>query len=220
MKILKPIFWGLKQHVGPKSTSKETLFPCGHCYVNTLGPLVVTFIGPDAAILSIFMLDTGRHHLRVPRDILVEVECDEDVRWSVEWPRRWNPADSTRVEVPVTRPRSQQEEMKEYVSMLVARATGQDIKPGEVHDEDDFELDDEEFNLDAPESIYQLEYMIREMQEAVTKARDNSPTGKLISTVDEPEKPQEAKNRRGKVDAKPTQADPPPPLSSDDSADE
>lgn len=168
---------GIKEHVGP-SQGEEQPLPVGHSLVTTDGPLVVTFITPDGEPSRVFYLDIGQHNLLTPSQVHVVVDCDAAVRWSVRWPRRWNPSSPLRVAVPLVRPQTQEEELRRYVQQLVAQATGKDVAGAPLDNDDDFSEHDEEFGLDAPESIHQLQYMAREMelearrQEAMRLARE------------------------------------------------
>lgn len=167
-KVIQRLLVGLSEHTGPADSAKRDVFPRGHSTVTTEGHLTVTYVDEAGEASRVFILAPGTHRVFCPGRVHVLVDCLDDVKWSVTWPRRWCPSDPTRVEVPLIRPLSQQEEIKEYVAMLVEKAIK--AQPGkqqrvEVDDDMSFE-DDEEFSLDAPLSIHQLDFMIKELAQA------------------------------------------------------
>lgn len=160
----------IRNFVGTADSSKGEIFPVGRCKVVCDGMLAVAFITSDGVAMSMFVLTPGTHTVQTPDGVQVVVECDKRVRWSVTIPGRFNPSNPDRVSASLVRPRTQQEEMQDYLNEIVARALGgqqaQQLRSGQAefdHSQDDY-TEDSEDDYDTPLSVHQMTMIMDELQ--------------------------------------------------------
>lgn len=171
----KRLFAGYVEHKGPKTDIEAPLLPIGRSVIMTGGHLSIAFVSPDGIAQTMFVLDPGRHIVRCPEQVSVVVECDKSVKWSVRWPGRFNPADPTRVDASLVRPRTQKEEMQDFVNEMIARTvrgvTAQQLREGkaEIDVENDNYDEDMEDDYDSPLSAHQMELIMEEMNREIVR---------------------------------------------------
>lgn len=159
------------QFKGPAGIDEETL-PSGLSRVSCMGFIGIAFIDVESkAILNMFSLEPGKRHIiRRSNDVRVVVECEPDVVWFVEYSNRFNKSDPNRVEAALLRPRSQKEEIQDYLNEMAARALGSEYADGlrKGTHEIDMENDDYSEHLEddehAPLSVHQMKLIIGEME--------------------------------------------------------
>lgn len=189
LKLLDPLrtVFGVFQHIGLKDSKKHgPILPIGLSRVITEDYLSVGYIDADGNIRDMFVLEPGKHRVMCPSDVHVVIDCAVKARWSVRWPSRFNPADPTRVEASLVRPRSQREEMQDYVNerlaQVLAGENARKLRSGEA--EIDFSQDnydeDLEDDMDSPLSVYQLEGLVSHLE------RDLEHKRKAIKDLDTP----------------------------------
>lgn len=178
-------------YTGSRDSSQEEIFTVGRNIVSTNGVAVIHFVDPDAVIRSVLPLDVGRHVVLIPQDVLVRVECADDVEWSVSWPARFNPFDLTRVEVSLAKPLSEFDQMKQYLNELAARTLGGNVARALRSGDAEFEFEHDDYSEEheddayAPLSTHQLSIMIAAMQQDLAAAQAASSPAKPSSSVDE-----------------------------------
>lgn len=164
--------------VGPSDMDEETI-PAGLSRVSCTGFIGVAFISMESKeVISMFSLEPGKVHVvRRPDNVLVVVECDPAVHWSVVYSNRFNKSDPTRVETSLVRPRSQREEMQDYLNEVAARAAGEEharmLREGRAEfdmDNDDWSETHEDDHI-APLSVYQMEGILKVLQEDIAAQR-------------------------------------------------
>lgn len=202
--IFKGVFAEVIRHLGPKGdTDKDYIFPVGRFKLNTTDDLTVAYVNHEGGdIRDMFVLEGGRSHIVMrPLGVVVTVECDKKTSWSVRWPGRFNPADPTRVEAELVRPRSQKEEIQDYLNEVAARTLDAErarkIRSGEA----EFDFSNEDFSeeheddMDTPLSVHQLKDMIDIMQEDLkhelaldAKEKEAEEAFKLVKSPPDPQK--------------------------------
>lgn len=165
---------------GPTSID-ELSIPVGLSRVTCTGFIGVAFINVGSkCVSSMFSLEPGKVHVvKCPEDVLVMVECEPDVQWFVSYSNRFNQSDPTRVETSLVRPRSQREEMQDYLNEVAARAAGEEharmLREGRAEfdmDNDDWSETHEDDHI-APLSVYQMEGILKVLQEDIAAQRQH-----------------------------------------------
>lgn len=188
---------------GPTSMDQCSI-PVGLSRVTCNGFIGIAFINPESKeIVSMFSLEPGKRHVvKCPDGVLVVVECAPDVQWYVEYSNRFNKSDPTRVETTLVRPRTQQEEMQDYLNEVAARAAGAEharmLREGKAEfdmSNDDWSETHEDDQI-APLTVYQMEGILKILQEDIAAERQVQkdieeedpaiPLQNRSSSVDEP----------------------------------
>lgn len=174
-------FKDLKTHFysyqGPHDHTKDgtNALPSGLSRVTCSDFIAIAFLNRDEPreIINMFSLEPGKQHVvRTPDNVDVVIECGPKVKWSVKYSHRFNRSNPNRVAVPI-RPRTQQEEMQDYLNEAAARAFGKDIadKLRSGRAEFDISQDDyaEHYEDDeiAPLTTHQLSLIINEIQKDI-----------------------------------------------------
>lgn len=182
---------------GPTDSSQREVLPVGISRVQTDGYLGIAYVTQDGETLSMFCLNPGkaRHIVHCPKNVMVVVECDATCKWSVKKSNRYEPADPNRVEMAVVRPKSDFEEMQDYLNEAAARALGAEnarkLRSGEM--EIDTSMDDysDEHEQDAhvPLSIHQMTLITEQISQDIKKEKKRLASlapAKPSSSVDKP----------------------------------
>lgn len=183
------IFSKSKQYVGPAQSSiDDIILPVGLSRVKTSSHLSIAYINPDGQVTDMFVLDPGQHTVRLPSARSIVVDCDKKCNWIVIRPGRFCPSDPARVSAAMVRPRTQREEMQDYLNEMLARATGgrlaQQLRSGQAEidiSQDDYE--DDEDDSDSPLSVHQLEGLVSGLQADLKRKLASA---KPSPAVDEP----------------------------------
>lgn len=159
------------KHKGRKDSAKAELLPVGLSRVITDGQLGIAFVSADGEVTDMFSLDPGKHRVKFPGDRHVIVECDPSVQWTVMWPGRFNLSDPTRIDASIVRPRSQQQELQDYVNELSARTMSRLEADALRSGNAEMDISQDDYTEELPEddtiglpSIHQLGIMIDELK--------------------------------------------------------
>jgi hypothetical protein len=186
------------KHKGPLSELDESvehfIFPIGISKVHVREkPISIAYLDQDRVVTDMFVLDVGTHRIRRPSDRFVVVEADKSTHYDCTFVEPYDPADPNRVSLTLTRPKTQEEELKDYFNMQMAKVLGQQqrdaIARGEVEWDptqevfSDSDLDDDDF--DTPFSIYQMEEILNNMQADLQRRKE----GTTVEPVEEVNKP-------------------------------
>lgn len=168
------------------------VFPKGLSRVSTTHPLAVAYVLGNVTH-HMFVLDPGVHTVKYPGNYNVIITSDKLCKWSVRWPSRFDKANPTRVAAALIRPKSQREEMADYVNEMVARAIGgktqEQLRSGQAEvdiSEEDWREETED-DYDSPLSIYQMELIMNSMANDIKAAR--AAKAKQDSGTPPPDKP-------------------------------
>lgn len=155
---------------GPSDIDEVTL-PAGLSRVTCNNFIGIAFVDVENKnIVNMFSLEPGKRHVvRRPDNVGVIVECEPETIWFVEYSNRFNQSDPNKVEETLLRPRTQQEEMQDYLNEVAARALGGEIAQrlrteGIDMDNDDYSeyVEDDEH---APLSVHQMKLIIQTMED-------------------------------------------------------
>lgn len=171
-----------KDYFGPIDGHEKdvVIFQPGINRVTTDGQLGIAFID-NGEVTDMFSLDRGTHRVKFPGNgVIAVVECDPDTHWFVKSGGVFNPADPTRVDAALIRPKSQREEMQDYMNDLAARAMARSeqdmLRSGQAEfdpTEDDYSEDLEEDGT-APLSLSQLGLIMKELELDIKASRKQS----------------------------------------------
>lgn len=205
---MKPIFSKTIQHTGPTDKKASELFPNGISNLTTNEILTMAYISEDGEVLNMFALDPGTHKVRVPSNVSVIVSTSKNTKWSVRWPSRWEPADSTRIAAALVRPLTPLEEMQDYLNITAARAlageNARKLKAGEAtmdFSQDDYSEDHED-DHDSPLSIHQMELIMGQLQQDLRQSQKTAQ-----STPAEPQTPTRGDGNPNQTDIEDNVAD-------------
>lgn len=159
-------------YTGPSKIEDGNPIPVGLSKISCTDYISIAYLdrSSEAPIVNMFTLDPGKQHVvRCPSGVDVVVECGKNVKWIVKYSQRFNKSDPNRHAVKV-RPRSQMEEMQDYLNEAAARAYGKDLaeklRKGQVEfdiSQDDYSEQHEEDEV-APLTTHQLGLIIEEIQ--------------------------------------------------------
>lgn len=197
------IFGNRKDYVGPLDGQQGIdVFQPGINRVSCDGQLGIAFID-QGEVTDMFSLDPGQHRVKFPGNgVVVIVECEPETKWFVKYGGVFNPSDPTRIEASLVRPRSQQQEMQAYMNELAARAFGRQISDDLRSGRAEFDVSQDDYSEDiesdeqAPLSVYQLNYMMEELQREIA---ERTPPKDPSSTVNDPPTGDSAPVTEGKV---------------------
>lgn len=157
-------------YVGDDVDASDPILPIGICKVATHKPLSISYVDHNGECVNMFVLEPGTHNVKRQKNVNVIVSCDDDNKWSVIIPRRFERSDDTRIAAALVRPKSQSEEMQDYLNEIVARAIGgqtaQKLRSGNAefdHSEEDYDFDKED-DEDTPLSVHQMNIIMDELQ--------------------------------------------------------
>lgn len=189
------IFGDRKEYVGSLDGQQSVdVFQAGINRVTTDRQLGIAFI-EAGEVIDMFSLDPGTHRVKFPGNgVVVVVECDPETKWFVKFGGMFNPSDPTRIEASLVRPRTQKQEMQDYMNELAARAFGKqisdDLRAGVAEfdsSEDDYSEEHEE-DSQAPLSTFQLDLIMQELQREIASRSPAKPSSTVNETpvVDPP----------------------------------
>lgn len=168
-------------HQGPSKLEDGNPLPVGLSRVSCNDFIGIAFLSREEKpeIVSMFTLNPGRRHVvKVPDEVDVIVECGPKVKWHVSYSPRFNKSDPNRISS-LVRPKSQREEMQDYLNEAAARAYGKNVADALASGKAEFDIsaDDYSENLEddeiAPLTTHQLGLIIEEIKsdiEAIQKS--------------------------------------------------
>lgn len=172
MKALSDWLTNRYYYKGSDDGNNGNALPVGLSRVTCTDFIGIAFIDhTKKEVVSMFSLEPGKVHvIKCPEGVQVVVETGEEVEWFVSYSNRFNKSDPTKVESALIRPRTQQEEMQDYINSVAARAMGAEIAQGlrsgthELSMENDDYSEYQEDDEIAPLTVYQMESIIKVMQ--------------------------------------------------------
>lgn len=160
-------------YTGPSEVGNGNVFPVGLCRVACTDFIGVAYVDPvGREIVSMFSLEPGKIHVvKTPDNVDVVVECDPAAQYFVSYSTRFNKSDPTRIESTLIRPKTPQEEMQDYLNEVAARAASAEISRALREGRAEFDMTNDDYDEDkeddeiAPLSVYQMEGILKVMQE-------------------------------------------------------
>lgn len=193
------IFAKTQEYVGSQKTfdDDDQIFPVGLSKVTTDSMLSIAYIDRHGQVQSMFVLNPGQHRVSLPAHVHVVVSTAKNAKWSVRWPSRFEPSDPNRISAALVSPKSQKEEMQDYLNEIVARALSgqqaQQLRDGTAEfdpTQDDYSEYHED-DHDSPLSVYQMQLIMDQFSTEIEQKRhEGSPPAEPLLKKSDSRDPQ------------------------------